>query len=140
MSAPAQPPRLLPEPTPVTKPFWEAAHKHVLSIQRCMDCRMHVFYPRGLCPGCGSDALEWVQASGKGTVYSFTIARRPTARELADKVPYVIAIVELDEGPHMASNVVDCDVESVRVGQPVQAVFEDVSDEITLVHFRPFDA
>ena len=137
MSTQTPPRGPLPEPTPVSKPYWDAAHKHVLSIQRCTDCGVHIFYPRGACPGCGSDALEWTEASGRGKVYSFTIARRPTAREFVDKVPYVIAIIELDEGPHMASNVVDCDPESVRVGQSVKAVFEDVSDEITLVRFRP---
>ena len=137
MSPEAQTRGPLPEPTPTTKPFWDAAHKHVLSIQRCQGCGVHIFYPRPACPECGSVELEWKEVSGRGTLYSFTIARRPTARDFADKVPYAIAIVELEEGPHIATNVVGCDPETLRIGQPLEAVFEDVSDEISLVHFRP---
>ncbi len=129
----------LPEPTPTTQPFWDGAHRHVLSIQRCKGCGVHIFYPRPACPECGSVELEWNEVSGRGTLYSFTIARRPTARDFADKVPYAIAIVELEEGPHVATNVVGCDLETLRIGQPLKAVFEDVSDEISLVHFRPLD-
>ena len=129
----------LPEPTPTTQPFWDAAHRHVLSIQRCQSCGVHIFYPRPACPECGSVELEWNEVSGRGTLYSFTIARRPTARDFADKVPYAIAIVELEEGPHLATNVVGCDPETLRIGQPLKAVFEDVSDEISLVHFRRLD-
>ncbi len=139
MSPEAQTRGRLPEPTPTTQPFWDAAHRHVLSIQRCKGCGVHIFYPRPACPECGSVELEWNEVSGRGTLYSFTIARRPTARDFADKVPYTIAIVELEEGPHLATNVVGCDPETLRIGQPLEAVFEDVSDEISLVHFRPVD-
>ena len=111
----------------------------MLSIQRCRGCGGHIFYPRPACPACGSVELEWTEVSGRGTLFSFTIARRPTARDFADKVPYAIAIVELQEGPHMATNLVGCDPETLRIGQPVEAVFEDVSDAISLVHFRPVE-
>lgn len=133
MSAPAN----VPQPTELTRPFWSAAREHRLSIQRCKECQRHVFYPRPLCPHCGADALEWVDASGRGAIYSYTVARRPTSRAFAERVPYVIAIVELDEGPHMTTNIVECDPESLRVGDRVEAIFEDVSDEVALVQFRP---
>jgi len=134
MSAASRPP-LLPEPTPVTQPFWDAARKHVLRIPRCRSCKAHFFYPRALCPACGSGDLDWIEASGRATIYTYTVARRQTLRGF--ECPYVIAIVELEEGPHMTTNIVDCDVDSVKVGDPVRAVFSDISDEIALVHFRP---
>jgi uncharacterized OB-fold protein len=103
MSAQRRTHKLLPEPTPITRPFWEAARKHVLSLQRCDKCAEYVFYPRGLCSHCGSAELTWTEVSGRGTVYSFTVARRPTMVGFPDEVPYVIAIVELDEGPRMTT-------------------------------------
>jgi len=137
MTAPLAIPRPLPQPTPITQPFWDAAREHRLSMQRCRSCEKFVFYPRPLCSHCGSDDLEWRDLSGRATVYSYTIARRATARPFEPDVPYVIAIVELDEGPRMTTNIVGCPPEDVRIGMPVLAHFEDASDEITLVKFRP---
>ncbi|MEX2158466.1 MAG: Zn-ribbon domain-containing OB-fold protein [Dehalococcoidia bacterium] len=134
---PRQVPKPLPVPSRITKPFWDAAKQHRLSIQRCDSCNEYVFYPRPICPHCSSDALAWTDVSGRATLYSFTIARKPTARPWAEDVPYVIAIVELEEGPRMTSNIVGCPVDDVRIGMPLIASFEDVSDEITLVKFRP---
>lgn len=133
----ARPQRPLPQPTPLTAPFWKAARRRELMIQRCRACARHVFYPRVNCTHCGARDLEWVRASGRGTVYTYTVARRPTHPAFADKTPYVIAIVELDEGPRMTTNIVGCDPEAVRIGMAVEAVFEDVSAETTLVMFRP---
>ncbi|MGB2693698.1 MAG: Zn-ribbon domain-containing OB-fold protein [Dehalococcoidia bacterium] len=130
-------PKPLPTPTAITKPFWEATKRHKLVLQRCAACQQYVFYPRPFCPACGSSDLAWTDVSGKGTVYSYTVARRPTSRAFEADVPYVIAIVELDEGPRMLSNVVGCAPEDVRCGMAVVAEYEDASDEITLVKFRP---
>jgi uncharacterized OB-fold protein len=127
---------LLPRPSPFSQPFWDAARDHRLMIQRCGRCGTHVFYPRYNCTSCGAVALEWVEASGRGTVYTFTVARRPTHPALADKVPYVIAIVELEEGPRMTTNIVGCDPDAVRIGMPVAASYED-HDGGTLVMFAP---
>ena len=135
-AAPAAPTRPLPRPSPLSRPFWEAAARHELVVQRCQRCGTHLFYPRANCP-CGSTELAWVAVSGRATVHAFTVARRPTHPGLADRVPYVIAIVELEEGPRMTTNVVGCPVEEVRVGLPVQAGFEDVADGVALVVFRP---
>lgn len=129
-----------PRPSRWGAPFWEAAHRRELVLQRCRGCERHVFYPRLNCPHCGSLDLEWVRGSGEGTVYSFTIARRLTHRAFADQVPYVVAIVELAEGPRLTTNIVGCDPDDVRCGMPVRVQFEDVDDEgSTVVLFRPSD-
>ena len=127
----------LPEPTEVSRPFWDAAREHRLVIQRSTKTGQHVFYPRAVSPFGPDDELEWVEASGRGTVYSYTVARRPTGPQWAADVPYVIAIVELEEGVHLTANIVDCDPDSVRVGLPVEVTFHDVTPEVTLPQFRP---
>lgn len=130
-------PKPLPEPGPVTQPFWDAAREHRLRIQRSKKTGRYVYYPRAVSPFGADDSLEWVDASGRGTIWSFTVARRATAPQWEGDVPYVIAIVELAEGPHMTANIVDCDPDSVRVGMPVEATFVDVTEQVTLVQFRP---
>jgi uncharacterized OB-fold protein len=127
----------LPRPTAASMPFWQAAKRHELQIQRCGSCGAHIFYPREVCPECLSSDLKWRQVSGKGTVYSYTIAQQATHPTFADEVPYVIAIVELDEGPHITTNIVGCQPSAMKVGMPVVATFEDVTPEISLVKFRP---
>jgi uncharacterized OB-fold protein len=127
----------LPRPTAASLPFWEAAKRHELQIQRCGSCGAHIFYPREVCPECLSSHLQWLKVSGKGTVYSYTIAQAPTHPAFAEDVPYVIAIVELAEGPHLTTNITGCQPDEVRVGMPVVATFDDVTPEMTLVKFRP---
>jgi hypothetical protein len=127
----------LPSPSPITQGFWAAAHRHEFLLQRCRNCRRYIHYPRAACPHCLSQDLEWAPASGRGAIYSYTVARRPTASVFADMTPYVIAIVELEEGPRMTTNIVGCPPEEVRIGMPVEVVFDDVTDEVTLVKFRP---
>src|SRR5207247_1198980 len=101
------------------------------------ECGTKRFYPRALCPRCLSSATEWVRASGWGTVYSFTVTHQNQAPGFREELPYVLAIVELDEGVRMMTNVVGCAPDAVRIGMPVQVVFEDVTAEITLAKFRP---
>jgi hypothetical protein len=127
----------LPEPTEVSRPFWDAARDHRLLIQRSKKTGQHVFYPRAVSPFGPDDELEWVEASGRGSVYSYTIARRPTGPQWAGDVPYAIAIVELEEGVHMTANIVECDPDSLRVGMPVEVTFQDVTPEVALPQFRP---
>jgi uncharacterized OB-fold protein len=129
--------RHLPRPTPETAPFWDGCRERELMIQRCSACGHHQFYPRIICTECMSDQLEWVQAAGRGTVTSFSVARRPVSEAYAPDVPYVIALIKLDEGPTMMSNVIDCDPERVRIGMPVEVIFEDWTEEITMPKFRP---
>ena len=127
----------LPQPTPATQPFWQAAKRHELQIQQCHKCQTYVFYPREVCPECLAPELRWVKVSGKGIVYSYTIAQAPTHHSFAGDVPYVIAIVELAEGPHITTNITGCKPDEVKVGMPVVVAFDDVTPEITLVKFRP---
>lgn len=137
MSADRTYPKPLPKPSDLTRPFWEAAKRHELRIQRCGDCEGYVFYPRSVCPHCLSANLEWTPVSGRGTVYSYTVVRQAASKRFAGDVPYIFAIVELAEGPRMATNLVDCPIEEARVGMPVTAAFDDVTDEFALVKFRP---
>jgi uncharacterized OB-fold protein len=128
-------PRLLnPE---LTRPFWEAAKRHELVMPRCKTCDQLFFYPRSECPRCLGSDLEWVRVSGRGRLHSFTIINQPANAAFRDDVPYVYAVVQLIEGPRMISNLVECDVESVSVDMPVEAVFDDVTPEWTLVKFKP---
>lgn len=127
----------LPHPTEVTRPFWDAAKRHELQVQRCAACGTYVFYPREACAACLSTDLDWVRVSGRGTLYSYTIAEAPTHPGFVDEAPYVIAIVELAEGPRITTNIVGCPPGDVTIGMPVTAAFEDVNDEIALVKFRP---
>ena len=117
--------------------WWEALARHELYFQRCRECGTKRFYPRALCPRCLSSATEWVRASGWGTVYSFTVTHQNQAPGFREELPYVLAIVELDEGVRMMTNVVGCAPDAVRVGMRVEVVFEDVTPEITLAKFRP---
>ena len=125
----------LPRPTPLSKPYWEGCQRGVLRVQRCSDCGEHVFIPEPLCTRCSSQKLEWVDTSGRGTVYSFTVVHRPQRPEF--RVPYTVAIVEMEEGWHMLTNLVEVPPEAVRIGMKVEATFEKMSDQITLPYFRP---
>ena len=117
--------------------YWEALQRHELYVQRCRDCGVFRFPPRAVCPACLSSAIEWVRASGRGTVYSFTVTRQNQAPGFRDELPYVLAIVELAEGPRLMTNVVECAPDGVRIGMPVEVVYDDVTPEITLAKFRP---
>lgn len=126
-----------PRPTPETEVYWQGCRKHELLLQRCTQCNKFQFYPRIICANCTSENLEWVKATGRGRVLTFTIVRRAVSEAYAADVPYVVALIQLDEGPKMMSNVVQCDPETLVVGSPVQVVFEDWSDEISVPQFRP---
>ena len=130
----------LPRPTVSSQPFWDAAKRHELQIQRCKSCGAVLFYPREVCSECLSSDLGWIRASGRGTVYSYTIAQAPTHPAFREDVPYVVAIVELDEGPRLTTNIVGCDPAAMRIGMPVVATYDDVTPDRTLVKFRPADS
>jgi uncharacterized OB-fold protein len=133
--APGGKPR--PLPTPTSQPFWDGLAHGVVRVQQCDACGAWVHYPRHRCPVCLSDRLTWRVVAPHGTVYTFTVARRPTASVFADEVPQVIAVVELDVGAHMTTTLVDVDPADVRVGMPVAGVFDAGSDGVTLLRFRP---
>ena len=125
----------LPKPSPTSLPFWEAARRHELKLQHCGACKAFIYYPRNRCPTCFSENLEWRPVSGRGKVYSYTVVRRASARSFADG-PYVLAIVQLDEGPRMTTNI-EAPPEQLRVDMPVKVFFDDVTPERTLVKFKP---
>jgi uncharacterized OB-fold protein len=128
----------LPVPTPETRPFWEAARRHELQIQACRACGTYLFFPRALCPRCFAADLEWRRVSGRGTLHTFTIVERGQ-RGFPLATPYVLAVVELAEGPRMMTNLVgiEPDPAKIRIGMPVEVVFDDVTPEVTLPRFRP---
>ncbi len=131
--------RPLPRPTPVTQPFWDGLAAGEVRLQRCRDCAAWVFYPRVRCNHCACDALEWHTVSGAGELYTFTVARVPTAPQFADDVPQLLAVVQLDEGVRLTTTLVDCAPEDIRIGMRVQPVFDHVSDTVTLLRYRPAD-
>lgn len=139
VSSPAPAPYTKPLPgiTAEARPFWEAAKAHRLLIQKSKKNGKAVFYPRAISPYGPKDELEWVEASGKGTVYSYTVARRPTAPQWAGEPPLIIAIVQLAEGARMTTNIVGYAPEDIRIGMAVHVVFDDVTPEVTLVKFGP---
>jgi uncharacterized protein len=132
-------PKPLPVVDPVTAPFWESVKAHAMQLQRCNGCGRFIFYPRGVCPHCFSDDLAWQPVAGTGAVHAFTIVHRHPSPAFNDEAPYVVALIELDEGVRMLSNLVDIepDPASVKVGLPVEVVYDDATDEVTLPKFRP---
>jgi len=123
-------------PDDLDRPFWEACRNHEFLLQRSrITGRYH--WPAVSDPVAGREGMEWVPASGRGVVHTFSIIHQIFRRELADRVPYNVVVVELEEGPFFHSNVVDCANEAIHIGMPVEVVFVEVSDEITLPRFRP---
>ena len=129
------------KPVPIVnewaRPFWEAAKEERLSIQQCTVCDKHIFYPRMACPHCGADDPKWVNASGKGTVYSFTVVQNNAPSAFIQDIPYVVAVVKLEEGVQLLSNIVGCDPADVTCDMPVVVTFEKLDDEFTLPKFTP---
>lgn len=128
----------IPKPTPETQPFWDAAKQRRLIFQACDACGARYFYPRPLCPQCLSRAVRWVDASGRARLHTFVITHRPP-RNYPVAAPFVIGIVELEEGPRLMSHVVGVapDPQALRCDMPLEVVFEDITADITLPKFRP---
>lgn len=124
-----------PQPTKITQPYWDAAAQNRLLIQECACCKTRQFYPREFCIACLSGDITWIECSGKGEVYTYTINRRAANDALKERVPYIVAAIDLDEGVRMITNIVDSPIEAVRIGSRVQVCFERVNNEITLPQF-----
>jgi uncharacterized OB-fold protein len=126
----------VPKPTPETEHFWAGAREGLLKLQRCTDCGNVYFPPRPFCPSCISRNVEVFNASGKGKLYSYVINQR---QHPAHDGPYSIAVVELDEGPRMMTNIINCEQtpEALELDMPVEVVFEAITDEISLPYFQP---
>jgi uncharacterized OB-fold protein len=127
-----------PEQPDLTQPFWDAAKRHSLVIPHCRRCEQYFWYPREVCPECLETDWEWMPVSGRGRLFTYTVVRQPLLPAFAEDVPYAYAVVQLEEGVRMVSNVVECDIpDALRVGMPLEAVYDDVTPEWTLVKFRP---
>ncbi len=126
-----------PEVTPWARPFWDAAKEERLILQKCKDCDKHIFYPRIACPHCLSDNIEWVEASGKGTLFSYSVVENNAPSAFTNDIPFVVALIRLEEGVQMLSNMVDCDFGELECDMPVEVTFEKLNDEFTLPKFRP---
>jgi uncharacterized OB-fold protein len=127
--------KLIPQVTPELKPFFDAARHHQLAVQKCDNCGKLRFPPAPLCLACDSPRSSWVAVSGRGTVFSFTVMHR--AYHPAFKAPYTLAVIELDEGVKITSNVVGIEPSRVKCGMAVEVMFDRLSDEVTLPRFRP---
>jgi uncharacterized protein len=121
-------------PTPVvsveTEPFWNAARERRFVVPTCSACGKAHWYPRAVCPFCGSEKIAWRDASGRGAIYTFSVMRRA-------KEPYAIAYVTLAEGPTMLTNIVDCDFDALAIGQPVSVIFQETENGPPVPMFRP---
>lgn len=126
----------LPLPSAENIEFYQAAQRGELCFQRCSDCRTWRHYPRPICPACQSMRFEWERASGRGRVHTWTIVHGPTLPAFESALPYNVIDVELEEGLHFQSQLLDCEPGEIEAGMPVEAVFVRLSDEITLPKFR----
>ena len=126
----------------LTKPFWDAAKKNQLVLQRCNTCSNLFFYPREACPRCLSAELEWVPVSGRGRVYSYPIVHQPQHPAFEQDSPYIFAMIQLEEGPRMMSNIVGIEntPENLILDMPLRVVFEDIPPAITIPKWRPDEA
>lgn len=126
----------LPEITDLNRPFWDGCQRGELRMQRCEACQ-HLRYPIAtVCPKCLSDEVTWVALSGRGTVFSYLVFHQVYNQAFADDVPYNVALVQLDEGPHMFSNIVGCANDAVAIGDPVEVVFDRASENVTIPRFQ----
>jgi uncharacterized protein len=137
-AAPSEP--ALPAPSPPINPetaeFWAAASEGRLLLKICRDCDAVIWYPRAICPECSGLRTEWFEAAGRGRIYSYTVNHRGEGA-YQGLPPFVLAYVELDEGPRLMTNIVGADNAELAVGLPVEAVFHDTADGAALPRFQP---
>ncbi len=127
----------VPTPRPESLPFWDGLREGEIRLQRCDACVRVQFYPRNHCRYCGSLRLTWETLSGRASVYSYTVIHRAPFEAFADDVPYALAVVELEEGPLLISNIVTDDLDAIAIGMPLAPVFDPVADDVTLLRFQP---
>lgn len=125
-------------PDPWTEPYWLATREHRLTVPRCVNCGTFRFPPGPFCHECQHQEVEHVEVSGKGTVYTFTIARHAVVPSLADSVPYAVAVIEVDDAPgiRMIASIVESDIETLEIGSRVEVVWDDIDAEVTIPRFR----
>lgn len=127
----------LPEIQTYSQAFWDGTKNNKLLVQICSDCDARIFFPRRQCPECWSTKLDWIEASGRATIYAFSVTYEGVEAAFQEDLPIVLAWVDLPEGIRMQSNIIDCDPDSIEIGQEVEVVFKPVTDDVTLPYFRP---
>jgi uncharacterized OB-fold protein len=127
----------LPVPNADTQPFWDGCREHELRFQRCEDCGCVRWPPSVICPKCHSKSRDMITASGKGKVFTFAVYHQAHHPAFKDELPYVVAIIELEEGVRFLSNIVECSPEEVRCEMPVEVVWENVTEAFSLPKFKP---
>ncbi|ANI76783.1 MULTISPECIES: Zn-ribbon domain-containing OB-fold protein [Sphingobium] len=139
MTATATTQRPLPVPDTLSTPFWAAARDHALHMQRCDSCGHMAYPPEIACRACGGDHLHFAPVSGRATLHSWTVLHEAPAPGFRDRLPLILAVVELEEQPGllMSTNLVDADPAALRIGMPLRAWFENITDQCALVQFRP---
>ena len=135
LDAATVPARPLPPPDDDSLEYWKAAAEHRLVMQRCSSCSTFRFYPRSICGECQSPEFTWTEVAGTGTVYTYTVVRRAPLDSFRHLVPYVLALVELDEGPRMMTNIIDA-VDDVHIGQRVTVAWTELTPDVSLPVFR----
>ena len=127
----------IPSPDMETQPFWDGCREGKFLLRHCNACGRDHYYPRPFCPSCWGDDVSWKEASGRGKLYTYSIVHVNDLPPFNERVPYVAAIVELDEGPRMMTRIVDCDAEALDVGTRLRARFEPLDDDVTIIVFAP---
>jgi uncharacterized OB-fold protein len=127
----------LPQPNADDKYFWDGCREHKLLFQKCLKCGLVRWPPSIICPSCHSSDTEVIEASGKGEVYTFVVYHQAYHPGFESEIPYVTAVIELEEGPHFLSNVIGCEPGEVECDMPVKVVWEDITGEFSLPKFRP---
>lgn len=130
----------LPQPTPVSQPYWDALKVHEVRIQQCNDCGQWIFFPRLHCPACAGQKLTWRKITGNATLISFTVTRVPTLPEFTDEMPQLLAVVQLDEGPHLNTTLVGAKPAELKIGQRLRPVFDDRPGSVTLLRYAPVES
>lgn len=120
-----------------TRPFWEASKQGKLLLKSCLDCHEVHYYPRPFCPACWSENVEWVEACGRATLYTHSTVYNNDLPPFGERVPYIAAVVDLEEGPRMMTEIIDCATEDLVIGMPLEMTFRELTDEVTIAIFRP---
>lgn len=127
----------IPRPNEVSKTYWHGTARREILLQKCKDCDNIQYYPRPLCTKCFSQDLSWIRASGRGTVHTFSVIYQNIQPGFVDELPYVLVVVELEEGPRMTTNILNCAPQDVYIGMPVEMTFQYITPEVWLPQFKP---
>ena len=129
-----------PQPNRDTAPFWKGCGRHELCFQKCSSCSEVRWPPSPVCPECHSSATEWIVSAGRGRVYTFAVYHTAFHPAFEGELPYIIAVVELEEGPHLITNIVGAKPSEIECDMPVEVVWEDIEDGLSIARFRPVSA